>query len=893
MLTDTELHTLFEQLGTPPAGRQKIQWIREHAPVRAVGGGKKSHVVRYASRKMGFAIVCEAKSTEYSAAVTWDFDDETLEFYPQPAFLTFTNRLPDGRASSSTYVPDFLRITRSGFDFVECKTDEDLHKEARSRPHIYSIADNGRWQRPFAEAHVAEFGATFKVRSTQDNNPVLIENLEFLRDYLLASPYQFDVELQSRMRDLLSERRWCSIATIIDEIPGIADTLYMAIAQGHVMFDITASPISDVARAMVFRDDHCAALYGAFARSQSNEPRREVVLSLTPGAKFDWDGSAWEVINVGHAGIYCRCVAAHPEPHLGFITLTHEIVDSLAREGKLSPYSIPKSNSSEDEALQRLQRASDDKQLEALERYKCLFEAGYDGRLMSAKKRTRQYWLARFREADASFGIGLLGLLPNWNNTQGNHERKVATPVVSIMETVIQSDWPDPRQRTTTALYGKTISMCEASGLRAPSRATFRREIVRLKTSAAITQRYGSRIAYELEPIPTIPDDCLTYHTARHGTHPFHIGHLDHTPLPLRVLSSDGSRVLKSVWFTLLICAYTRKALAFYLTFDPPSYRSNMMVIRDCVRRHGRVPQFIVVDNGKDFQSTYFDRLLAALRVHKINRRPSQPRDGNLIESLFNVTQGAFIYNLLGNTQADREYRKKTKAVDPERLAIWTLSRLARRLEQYFDEVYHNNHHSTLGCSPAEMFAHGLVISGPRSHARIPYSKAFLMLTFPSTSKGTAKVTTRGVKINYCYYSCAVLRGHRNVGKQVPVRYDPFDMGVAYIYVDHLWHECRSEYYLSLKGRSEREVQIASEFLKVKHRNAGAQAAANAKRLADFLCSTEGDEVLQMQRVHQVETQIDHTPPLPHEGDLPVWSTVDEVDDPELDAYEPQLLGGF
>ncbi|KVN70529.1 hypothetical protein WM03_08540 [Burkholderia ubonensis] len=892
MLTDAELHELFERLNTPAAGRQKIQWIREHAPVRAVSGGKKSHVVRYASRKMGFTIVCEAKSTEYSAAVTWDFDDETLEFYPQPAFLTFNNRLTDGRVSSSTYVPDFLRITHNGFEFVECKTEQDLEREARARPHIYSIDDASHWRRPSAEEHVAGFGATFTVRSTLDNNPVLIENLEFLRDYLLASPPR-DADLYSQLRNLLVERRWCTIATIINTIPGIADTLYTAIVEGSISFDIATLPISDAERAMVFPDADSAALYGTFARSQVGASRHELLLSLNPGTKFEWDGTVWEVINLGNTGIYCRCLEASRQVENGFVTLTNELVDALAREGKLVPYSSSQDDSRENEALGMLRRASDEQQMVALERYKCLFETGYTGRLKAAKRRTRQYWLAHFREAEASFGLGLLGLLPNWRNSQGNHERKIAPTVVNLMERVIQTDWSDPRQKTTTALYGKIVSLCDENGLSAPSRKTFRQEILKLKTRASIARRYGSRITYEMEPIPTIPDGYLTYSTPRHGTHPFHVGHIDHTPLPIRVVSNDGSRVLSSVWITLMVCAYSRKVLAFYLTFDNPSYRSNMMVIRDCVRRHARLPQFIVVDNGKDFQSTYFDRLLAALHRHKLNRRPSQPRDGSLIESLFNVTQANVIFNLPGNTQADREYRKKTKEVDPKRLATWTFSQLSDQLDRYFNEVYHRNHHSTLGCSPNEMFARGLTVCGPRTHARIPYSRTFLMLTFPSTDKGTAKVTSRGVKINYCYYSCPALRAFKTIGQRVAVRYDPFNMGTAYVYVDQLWHECHSEHYMVFRGRSEKEVQIASEFLKAKFRKAGIHAPLNAKRLADFLCTVEGDDVLKVQRLHQDESQ-----PAQRRDesaltsqDIPVWPEADDADELDLDEYKPHLLG--
>ncbi len=62
---------------------------------------------------------------------------------------------------------------------------------------------------------------------------------------------------------------------------------------------------------------------------------------------------------------------------------------------------------------------------------------------------------------------------------------------------------------------------------------------------------------------------------------------------------------------TILTDAFSRRGLSLYLTFDAPSYRSCMMILRDCVRRHGRLPQILVIDGGPEFQSTYFETLLA------------------------------------------------------------------------------------------------------------------------------------------------------------------------------------------------------------------------------------------------------------------------------------------
>ena len=102
----------------------------------------------------------------------------------------------------------------------------------------------------------------------------------------------------------------------------------------------------------------------------------------------------------------------------------------------------------------------------------------------------------------------------------------------------------------------------------------------------------------------------------------------------------------------------------------------------------------------------------------------------------------------------------------------------------------------------------------------VPYNEEFLMLTLPTTSKGTAKVTpSRGVKINHIYYWCEAFRDPEVQCEAVAVRYDPFDAGSAYAFVRKQWLQCHSEYYAVLKDRSQREIMLATNELHQRRRN--------------------------------------------------------------------------
>jgi hypothetical protein len=203
-----------------------------------------------------------------------------------------------------------------------------------------------------------------------------------------------------------------------------------------------------------------------------------------------------------------------------------------------------------------------------------------------------------------------------------------------------------------------------------------------------------------------------------------------------------------------------------------------------------------------------------------------------------------------------RSTRQITSSVDPRNHAAWPLKELHRRLSEYIYEIYDTLDHPALGQSPREAFDAAIAQTGNRSHRNISYDRDFLILTLPSTRKGTAMITPgRGMKINHVHYWSDYFRNPAWETKQVPVRYDPFDVGTAYGFVDRQWVECHSEYYAVLHGHSEREIHLASEELRKRRQNHSGQFAITAKKLAEFLESVELEEEILIQRLSDLEAR--------------------------------------
>ena len=271
-----------------------------------------------------------------------------------------------------------------------------------------------------------------------------------------------------------------------------------------------------------------------------------------------------------------------------------------------------------------------------------------------------------------------------------------------------------------------------------------------------------------------------------------------------------------------MVDAFTRRILAVYITYDPPSRASDMMVIRECVRRHGRLPQIIVVDGGSDFHSIYFETLAAAFEITIKTRPAAKARSGSPVERLFYTTNKQFVHTLIGNTQITTNVRQITKSNDPQKLAVWTLGDLFDALCDWAYNRYDRQKHKTLKRTPQDVYQSSLKLTGERRHRLLAYDEEFKILTLPPTRKGTAKFFPgRGVKVNNHWHWCdefGEIEYARFEGTQIPVRYNPFNVGHVFVYLRDKWVECKSQNYFEQEGRSETEQMLISAEERMRNR---------------------------------------------------------------------------
>jgi transposase InsO family protein len=490
--------------------------------------------------------------------------------------------------------------------------------------------------------------------------------------------------------------------------------------------------------------------------------------------------------------------------------------------------------------MERLRDVEPKHYAEALRREALIMPFLNGEKRLTGRKRERSIrrYIAKYREAKAFYTIGVVGLLPNWAQC-GTGTRRLPDEVHALMDEVITTEYETPVQKNVSLAHAKLLErLCEKKIPEKfhPSYETFRQKILSRDKKEQTRKRKGKRAAYAHEKLVYWIDKD----TPPQGDRPFHIAHADHTKLDIRCVCSYTGQDLGRPWASFLVDAYTRRLLAIVVTFDPPSYRSTMLLFRECVRHYKRLPQIVVVDNGSEFDNVYFRRFAADFNMIIKFRPKGKPRHGSVGERLFGIATRQFVNALMGNTQIMKEVRKVVPSVNPTNLAVWTLEEFTKWFTAWGYTVYDRLPHWTLLQSPLEAYARAITLTGARDKSFIPFDENFLIMTMPATRKLTAKNNySRGIKVNNIYYHHPELDRPNLEGRQLYVKYDPYNISIAYVYTGSHWVRCMSTYYGTFDRLTERQLAIISQELRRRKQQHLKNRSLSMREIARFIETVE------------------------------------------------------
>ena len=870
MLTSDELTLLCQQLELGNQAQELLRRIRSSPPARRVGGGGKNVPVRYPSRKMGVVIQAESRTVEFAAVYLMEHDPLVLEFWDQPnppITLRYPVKQKNGqfRTIGVLHTPDYFVLRENKPDlgkrsielgWEEWKTEEELLRFESEGSQRYVRDEQGRWRCPPGEAVAVPLGFFYRVRSSAEIHETFQRNLRFLSYYLRENQESVADAAKAEVLALVRSEPGITLSTLLSRLKlATSDDIYLLLAQEGLYIDVYAAPLAEPERVHLYNDEPMARAWSMALQQQQAAPKRLAhPLRVEPGVPVIWDGKPCTILYEGQTTVTLLTEDQRQ------VELSSSHFQALLSSGKLLFLTTPQTSESLNKSVRELLMQADRAALtEAYRRYTLIAPvlAGVGQADGSIPARTIRHWIAKYRQAAETLSCGYVGLLPQ-SRARGNREPRLPEEVVHLLNHFIDQEYETHKQKNKREVYGEFVNFCQDKGVATPpSYKTFAQAINRRPRYAQVNRRKGERAAYPHEPMYWE----LAYDLPRHGDRPFEVAHMDHTLLDVELVDSQTGHQMGRPWATFLTDAFSRRVLAVYLTFDEPSYRSCMMILRECVHRYHRFPELVVVDGGKEFESIYFETLLARYECSKASRPPAKSRFGSVIERLFNTANSTFVHNLAGNTQIMKNVRQVTKSVNPRGQAIWTLGELYERLRYWAYEVYETTEHRTLGQTPKEAFEMGLLRSGSRVKQWIAYDEDFVHLTLPSTRKGTAKlVPGKGVKIHNLFYwgrDNVFLEHPELEGKPLSVRYDPYDVGHAFVSLPGYSQpvECLCEHHAQLKGRTVRELQIATEELRQRHHRHSQQFNVTAAKLACFITSVEAQEVLLSQRKRDAEAR--------------------------------------
>lgn len=804
MLTDVELDRLFERWKTPQAGRTLVRKIRETGPVQSLQYQTDTIRTRYISKKMGRALLAVSRTCDFPAIYLRDNDNATLELWPQPHAFDLATRGLKGGTSRLQHTPTLFLIEEGeGFVFEEWRDRARLQQSAERNPEQFYCDQEGCWHFRSMEDHLKPLAITYRLRCTDEHPRVLLSNLEFLADYSRESTPPVPDEERDRMAAVMAELHKVPHLSLVHEHQFKADHIFQLVMEGEVFVDVRERLLRNVDELVIYRTKAIAQADALLHHGQTTALPSNA-FRITVGTRFLYDGRRYQVALLGNTQVQARDLDSGALTYLEVTTLEqlHE-QNMVVADGKQFA----------DKQLDGHALFNEKRLAEALERLEWL--ANPD--LAPVSERT----IRRLRKRIAGITTPQDQIDALMNRRQGNFLTKLPSDAIRLAKETVKDFHNRPNNPKVMATYNKYVERCTTSGVKAMSRAQFYRWI---KTQEDIEKREGRRAAYQKSAIPLTPD----FHHPVHGVLPHEVCYCDHTILNVFLKGTLLDNLGKPT-ITLMVDGALSKPRAFYLSYQPACANSVLMCLRDYVRRNGRLPRMLVLDNGREFHSEALLHFCSIFGIHIRWRRAAKPRDSAIIERMLGVTEQEVIAQLDGNSLALKDPRNVSPTHNPDKHIRWTLPALYGAIEHYLFTIHPNRIHPRFGMSPNAYESRLKLECGAREHLPVRYDALFKLLTAPHSGRATRVIDRiRGVFVDgHWYWHDKLAMATKN--EVAIVRVEPWRARVIYVCFRNGWYTAVARDGGALEGRHRPEFELQKREESRARRNAAQKDKASPK----------------------------------------------------------------
>lgn len=840
MLSEAELNELLARYKIPSSGRILIREARDAGPAREIQRRTDTVRTRYQSRKMDRPVLAESRTVELPAIVLYENDESVLEYWPQPFKIDLLiEGLKNGRTRTQ-HVPDALLITESGFRVEEWREEHRLLEAAQKNPKRFYKDDAGRWHHVPAEEYLSALNIEYRLRSADELPRIFVANLDFLADFSREDAPPVPDNVATAIRTVVHEKRIIPHLALVHEHGFKADQVFQLVLTGEIYANLHTQRLDQVEDLLLFRSETIYRAHGLTAAAPIT-PAPPCELALRPGSRFTFDGRSLEVVLAGATSVIARA------EDKSTCTLPLVLVEQLFRESAIE---VPESARNRTVEYDVSAVVANEKELGvAMRRLEAIRHPEGSG----IPERT----LRRYRQAIkgvTSVQEQLKLLAPQ---RSGNTRRRLPQAVIDIAQEIVDQHHNQPNRQPVSATYVQFKARCEECGLVPMSESGF---YVWINDHVDIKAREGRRAAYQQAPIPLWYD----HEQPVHGVRPHAIVYIDHTTVNQLCRGMEIEDLGKPC-LTIAFDGAVGKARAMYLSYDAPSANTVLMILRDYVRRNGRLPDTIVLDNGAEFHSAALKQFCDLFRVNIRWRRRSKPRDSTLVERMLGVTETEVIAAQDGNTRCLKNPRMVSAEVHPGNFIRWTLPALHGSIEHFLFEIHPARVHPRFGVSPNDRESRLVVELGSREHVIVRYDEYFRLLTSPHSGSKPMRVVDRqrGVFVDGMHYWHECL-SKAKPKEEVEVRVEMWCARVVYVCFRNDWVIAQARDGGRLDGRFRHEYELAKRTENRERRTRAQQArrsSAGSDRKQELWIPERWDPRLREQAVeaYHLYSRLDMT----------------------------------
>ncbi len=869
-----------------PFGRKLIRQARE-APARAVNKSGAHLTYRFPSKKMGMTMDLES-TLELAVFLPLDNAPEVTEIWTQPFTITLKTKT-ETDIDVWHYTPDIYYEKDEVAHIIEVKPQSKLFSLAEEHPQRYTTDSSGKIHCPPMEAFAEEHGFVFSIVTDDEINQIQLENLLFLDHFIReieVPPYAPELE---KIKAYLEEKNFRRLSELLAVYN--PDTIYKATVRKDIFIDLETDRLSDPRTVHVFADEIYYDLYhlaAARTRVQTDQ-----FAQLMPGTKLSINKSIFSVKLIAGDEIFLE------DEERNLTSLKTENFNLLRKTGKLfvADNQTDRRKKLNENFVEIFAQATEEelhlinRRVKAVSFY--VNKKSYPDDLAGMSERTIRRYAEAWRKMEEAYGYGIFALFPKRRREQ---TKRIDDSVQTLFSACLEKYFLIPERPSKITFIQIFRQECKEKGLHPPAQTTCYRWLNQLDEVKAKFAREGFKSAYQVSS-RSDPKESLS-----NPSFPFQLAMIDHTQLDLELVDSQTGENLGKATLSIMIDFKTRTILAVHLSFEKPSHRSLMCILRECHRRYGMLPEMISVDNGAEFNSIYLEILLAAFNVLKISRPVARSRFGSQVETGIKTINKKFVNFLRGNTQNSKNPRTNVRSHNPKRLAVWSLPDVFPYLQEFCYEIYPNQHHTGIDEKPQQRLEREIQQSGLRSSRLILDDFLFFFMTLPQPSRTNPRkiFSNAGIKVNNLNYWSPVFRSCRD--EKVRVRWDPFNIGHVFAVVDGKVVECRSERYHELRHLTHIERKLISDEMKKGKTQTGQKTEINAENLVAFWKKIKSHEEVLLQHRRSLQNQRI----LPHlseqaeftefveESDVLHYEQIDEVVSTTEDkSHNPIILEEF